>query len=177
MVLQVYNQKYLLFINWVQGQCWLMLNPEVLQSCRSLRGQCVTTEGFTISRYCPGTVLAGRAYYIKNFLSELQPKTIHHEHNVFSQNCHTIRTKELIYMRVCGFSNFNTVPRQFYCQFYSNSIQIYHCKYYISLYFFHSIKFQLKICAKIVLSAPRCNILMAIRTLFLKSCCCIEIRV
>ena len=47
----------------------------------------------------------------------------------FSQNCHTIRTKELICMWVCVFSNYNsTVLLQFYAQFYSNSIQIYHCK-------------------------------------------------
>ena len=29
-------------------------------------------------------------------------------------------------------SNFNTVLLQFYAQFYSNSIQIYHCKNYIN---------------------------------------------
>ena len=48
------------------------------------------------------------------------------------------------------FSNFNTVLLQFYAQFYSNSAQIYHCKNNMtSLYFCHSIKFQLKkICAK-----------------------------
>ena len=63
----------------------------------------------------------------------------------FSQNCHTIRTKELIYMRVCVFSNYNSVLLQFYAQFYSYSIQMYHCKnHMISLYFYHSIKFQLR---------------------------------
>ena len=47
------------------------------------------------------------------------------------------------------FSNFDTVLLQFYAQIYSNSIQIYHCKNYItSLYFYHSVKFQLKICAE-----------------------------
>ena len=52
-------------------------------------------------------------------------------------------------MRVCVFSSFNTVLLQFYAQFYSNSVQIYHCKnYIISLYFYHSIKFQLKSCEK-----------------------------
>ena len=50
-----------------------------------------------------------------------------------TQNCHTMRTKELNCMRVCVFSNFNTVLLQFYAQFYSNSIQIYHCKNYISI--------------------------------------------
>ena len=64
---------------------------------------------------------------------------------IFSQNCHTMRTKELICMRVCVFSNYNPVLLQFYAQFYSNSIQIYHCKnHLISLYFYHSIKFQLR---------------------------------
>ena len=63
----------------------------------------------------------------------------------FSQNCHTIRTKELICMRVCVFSNYNPVLLQFYAQFNSNSVQIYHCKnHMISLYFYHSIKFQLR---------------------------------
>ena len=47
---------------------------------------------------------------------------------MFLQNCHTIRTKELICMQVCVFSDYNTVLLQFYAQFYSNSIQIYHCK-------------------------------------------------
>ena len=43
------------------------------------------------------------------------------------------------------FSNFNTVLLQFYAQTYSNSIQIYHCKNYITrLYFYHSIKSSLK---------------------------------
>ena len=47
------------------------------------------------------------------------------------------------------FSNFNTVQLQFYGQTYSNSAQIYHCNNYItSLYFYQSIKFQLKICPK-----------------------------
>ena len=48
-------------------------------------------------------------------------------------------------MRVCVFSNYNPVLLQFYAQFNSNSIQIYHCKkHMISLYFYHSIKFQLR---------------------------------
>ena len=63
----------------------------------------------------------------------------------FSQNCYTIRTKKLICMWVYVFSNFNTVLLQCYAQFYSKSIQIYHCKnYIISLYFYHNIKFQPK---------------------------------
>ena len=65
--------------------------------------------------------------------------------SAFSQNCDTIRTKELICMWVCVFSNYNTVLLQFYAQFYCNSTQIYHCKnHLISLYFYHSIKFQLE---------------------------------
>ena len=36
---------------------------------------------------------------------------------LLSQNCHTIRTKELICMRVCVFSNFNTVLLQFMLNF------------------------------------------------------------
>ena len=54
-----------------------------------------------------------------------------------------------INLHVGVFNNFITVLLQFYAQFYSDSIQIYHCKnYIISLYFYHIIKFQLKICAK-----------------------------
>ena len=42
------------------------------------------------------------------------------------------------------FINYNPVLLQFYAQFYSNSIQIYHCKNHMtSFYFYHSIKFQL----------------------------------
>ena len=48
------------------------------------------------------------------------------EPKTFSQNCHTIRTKKLICMRVCVFINYNPVLLQLYVQFYSNSIQIYH---------------------------------------------------
>ena len=63
---------------------------------------------------------------------------------IFSQNCHTISTKELICMRVCVFINYNPVLLQFYAQFYSDSMQIYHCKNYMtSFYFYHSIKFPL----------------------------------
>ena len=80
--------------------------------------------------------------------SSVFSKSVKAEFN-FSQNCHTIRTKEIKCMQVCVFSNFNTVLLQFYAQFYSNSVQIYHCKnYIISSNFYHSIKFQLKICAK-----------------------------
>ena len=52
---------------------------------------------------------------------------------------------EKICIWVCAFRNYNTVLLQFYAQFYSDSIQIYYCKsHIISLYFYHSIKFQLK---------------------------------
>ena len=34
-------------------------------------------------------------------------------------------------MQVYVFSNYNTVLLQFYAQFYSNSVQIYHCKNHI----------------------------------------------